>query len=111
MIEYKCSHCNKNTSLTHIKTAPQPAPSAKLSFNEIWNCEPCHISYEFYNNILIGKGYHTTIREQKYTWTCRPISNTSFIMNNVGIIQDFNFMPELTPQTIKDKLKTYLNFL
>lgn len=111
MIACKCKYCDKWTSLSDIVKAGHDVISGKQLYNEVWSCEPCDVAFHYYEDDLAMTVFHTTIREQKYMWMCMHSNNISIIASVLKTIQSFDFIPELTPQTVKTKIKTYLTFL
>lgn len=111
MISCKCIVCKKQSELSDVIKFGTDPVTGKNIYNEVWNCSACDVAVHYNDENIYMIVYNAIIREQKYMWSCLPAENKSMISGIGKVIQVFDFIPELTPQNVKVKIKTYLNFL
>ena len=108
MIDFKCKFCNTKIDIDNITRVDY---SNRKSYLECRTCNTCNVYFIHEDNNLIEISFKVSIRYQDYWWSLYLLENKSAILNTNEHVRSFDFIPELTPQTVAVKLKKYLNFL
>ena len=117
MIDFDCQFCDKPTVNANLEEMSRYGVYVQF-------CHTCLAEYVFYRDETLSHySLYTTLGEKMYRWTIAH--SVAFIRyvekpgipgqvpnKDMRVVHRFaNDIPEITPQNINEKLKTYLVFL